>query len=97
MYPRFDSETLVATSLNSPALQMISAPDLWLSHGSHVVFAWQAAYPAGHFQLEKCCKYLGGGQLRLQQFEKFVDLDRLVGAQNLKHHDLLWPQHRVRQ
>ncbi len=50
---------------------------------ANVVLSRQAAYASAHLQLEQRCKNLGRSQLSFQLFEKFVNLQGLVGAQCL--------------
>ena len=67
------------------------------SHRPHVVLPRQAAHPARDFQFKKRRKNLRRRQLRLHHLQNFVDLQALVGAQNLQYDGLLWPQNLLRQ
>jgi hypothetical protein len=60
------------------------------SNGSDVVLTGQLPHPACHFKFKKRRKHFRGRKLCLQLFQDSVDLEAVVGAQNLQHHRLLW-------
>ncbi len=81
-----------------PALCCASGCSLFtgLSHGFDVIFPGKATNPPGHLQLEERGKNLGRSELGFQKIENLVDLQALVGMQNLQDHGLIGAQNGLR-
>jgi len=60
---------------------------------TNVILSRQLPDPAGDLQFEESCKDLGRGQLALQIFEDFVDLEGVIRTKNFEDDRLLRPQH----